>query len=97
LPRRRRDVAGRLGAADLDLHDLPFAALYECADAGPYAIHLTVGIGIGIGIVAVVILELKRRTLPVEATRFEAVALYWHLVDTIWIFLLPMLYLIGRA
>lgn len=69
-----------------------FWAFYWIA-TGIHAVHLTVGIGI----VAVVILELKRRRLPVEATRFEAVALYWHLVDTIWIFLLPMLYLIGRA
>jgi cytochrome c oxidase subunit 3 len=25
----------------------------------------------------------------------DAVALYWHLVDMIWIFLFPLLYLIG--
>lgn len=60
---------------------------------GVHAVHLTVGIGI----VAVVMVQLKRGTLPVAATRFEGVALYWHLVDTIWIFLLPMLYLVGRA
>ena len=60
---------------------------------GVHAVHLTVGIVI----VTVVIFELKRGTLPIQATRFEGVALYWHLVDTIWIFLLPMLYLVGRA
>ena len=60
---------------------------------GVHAVHLTVGIGI----VAVVMVQLKRGTLPVAATRFEGVALYWHLVDTIWIFLQPMLYLVGRA
>ena len=69
-----------------------FWAFYWIA-TGVHAVHLT----IGIGIVSVVTLQLKRRTLPVEATRFEGVALYWHLVDTIWIFLLPMLYLVGRA
>ena len=69
-----------------------FWAFYWIA-TGIHAIHLT----IGIGIVAFVIAELRRGTLPVRATRFEGVALYWHLVDTIWIFLLPMLYLIGRS
>ena len=69
-----------------------FWAFYWIA-TGIHAIHLT----IGIVIVTVVIFELKRGALPVRATRFEGVALYWHLVDTIWIFLLPMLYLIGRS
>jgi cytochrome c oxidase subunit 3 len=32
-----------------------------------------------------------------KATRFEGIALYWHLVDIIWVILLPMLYLTGRA
>ena len=69
-----------------------FWAFYWIA-TGIHAVHLTVGIGI----VSVVTLELKRGTLPIEATRFDGVALYWHLVDTIWIFLLPMVYLIGRS
>jgi cytochrome c oxidase subunit 3 len=29
--------------------------------------------------------------MPVEMT-----GLYWHLVDIVWIFLFPLLYLIGR-
>jgi len=27
----------------------------------------------------------------------EATALYWHLVDVIWIFLYPLIYLPGRS
>jgi nitric oxide reductase NorE protein len=27
---------------------------------------------------------------------FEGAALYWHLVDIIWVVLLPLLYLLGR-
>jgi cytochrome c oxidase subunit 3 len=69
-----------------------FWAFYWIA-TGVHAVHLS----IGICIVSVVTFRLKRGTLPVEATTFEGVALYWHLVDTIWIFLLPMLYLIGRS
>jgi heme/copper-type cytochrome/quinol oxidase subunit 3 len=26
----------------------------------------------------------------------EVVGLYWHLVDVVWIFLFPIMYLIGR-
>ena len=69
-----------------------FWAFYWIA-TGVHAVHLT----IGIGLVSFIALQLKRGTLPVEATRFEGAALYWHLVDTIWIILLPMIYLVGRA
>ena len=60
---------------------------------GLHAVHLS----IGIGIVSVVTFRLARGLLPLRATTFEGVALYWHLVDTIWILLLPMLYLVGRT
>ena len=30
----------------------------------------------------------------VSAKKVEGVALYWHIVDIVWIFLFPMLYLI---
>jgi cytochrome c oxidase subunit III len=29
-------------------------------------------------------------------TPVEMVGLYWHFVDIVWIFLFPLLYLIGR-
>jgi cytochrome c oxidase subunit 3 len=40
---------------------------------------------------------LARREIPPKATTFEAVALYWHMVDLIWVILLPILYLVGRT
>jgi len=36
-----------------------------------------------------------RRALRSPA--FETVALYWHFVDIVWVFLYPLLYLAGRA
>ncbi len=60
---------------------------------GLHAIHMTAGIGV----VATVTILLYRERLPLEGSAFEGVALYWHLVDIIWIILLPLLYLIGRA
>jgi cytochrome c oxidase subunit 3 len=35
--------------------------------------------------------------LPPESPAFEGIALYWHLVDVIWVILLPLLYLVGRT
>ena len=32
--------------------------------------------------------------LPEKQTYVEGVGLYWHLVDVIWVFLYPVLYLI---
>lgn len=66
---------------------------YYWVMTGLHAVHLT----IGIGVIAVVAAKLHRGRLPLEGSTFEGVALYWHLVDVIWIILLPLLYLIGRA
>lgn len=59
-----------------------------------HAIHLT----IGIGLVARLTWNGWRDPdfLP-ENAQVEVTALYWHLVDMVWIFLYPLLYLPGRA
>jgi cytochrome c oxidase subunit 3 len=69
-----------------------FFALYWIM-TGVHAVHLTVGIGV----VSVVGVQTWRKVIPIRATTFEGVALYWHLVDVIWVILLPILYLVGRA
>ncbi|HVZ53660.1 MAG TPA: cytochrome c oxidase subunit 3 [Pseudolabrys sp.] len=69
-----------------------FWAFYWVA-TGVHAIHLT----IGVSVVGTVATALYRRRLPLEASTFEGVALYWHFVDIVWIILLPLLYLVGRA
>jgi cytochrome c oxidase subunit 3 len=59
-----------------------------------HAVHLT----IGIGAVARLFVQGWRRTLPLRTSpAVEATALYWHLVDVIWIVIFPLLYLVGRA
>jgi cytochrome c oxidase subunit 3 len=58
-----------------------------------HAIHLT----IGIGVVTTVMVLLWRASVPPESPTFEGVALYWHLVDVIWVILFPLLYLVGRT
>ncbi len=59
---------------------------------GIHAIHLTAGIGI----VIVVMNLFWRGTIPVQGSTMEGVAIYWHFVDTVWIFLYPLIYLAGR-
>jgi cytochrome c oxidase subunit III len=58
-----------------------------------HAVHLLTGIII-VGALAAM---LWRRTLPLRTTATVGVATYWHFVDTVWIILFPLLYLIGRS
>lgn len=60
---------------------------------GLHAVHLT------IGIVAVSTYVLWVRSDSFAWHRsgsLPALGLYWHLIDVIWIFLFPLLYLVGR-
>jgi cytochrome c oxidase subunit III len=57
-----------------------------------HALHLT----IGIALLLILIVAVRRRA--VTSQRYmpvEVIGLYWHFVDVVWIFLLPLLYLIG--
>ena len=56
------------------------------------------GLHVVIGMIAISILAFKSRRgrySSVYYTPVENVALYWHVVDIIWIFLFPMMYLIN--
>lgn len=62
------------------------------AMTGMHALHMVIGIGLlaWIGIAA-----RQKRYSPEYYTPVEMVGLYWHFVDIAWVFLFPMLYLIG--
>lgn len=64
------------------------------AMTGLHALHLAVGITI-VGFMSAMLLG--ERPEIAAPDRVEVTALYWHFVDTVWIFLYPILYLIGRA
>jgi cytochrome c oxidase subunit 3 len=64
------------------------------AMTGLHAVHLT--IGIATVIVFAVALGRRAETFATPE-RIEVVALYWHFVDSIWIFLYPLIYLVGRS
>jgi cytochrome c oxidase subunit 3 len=69
-----------------------FYGLYF-AMTGLHALHMIVGIGILIWLLYWVRHD---RFTPDNYNYVEGVGLYWHFVDIIWIFLFPLLYLIGR-
>lgn len=60
---------------------------------GLHALHMIIGIGI---LLALVLMAKKGRFGKDYFTPIELTGLYWHFVDIIWIFLFPILYLIGR-
>jgi cytochrome c oxidase subunit 3 len=60
---------------------------------GIHAIHLSAGILV----VAVVAWLFGRRVIPVQDSTMEGVATYWHFVDSVWLVLYPLLYLVGRS
>lgn len=61
---------------------------------GIHGIHILVGIGCILWLVW----EAWRGTIPPENySTVEVVSLYWHLVDAIWLFLMPLLYLAGAG
>ena len=60
---------------------------------GLHAVHMV----IGIGILLVVAVRAWRGAFTPENHNFvEGIGLYWHFVDIVWIFLFPLLYLLGR-
>jgi len=63
------------------------------AMTGLHALHMIVGIGILLVLVAQ---AWRGKFTPENYNFLEGVGLYWHFVDIIWIFLFPLLYLIGR-
>ena len=56
-----------------------------------HAIHMV----IGVGVLGTVLVMAKRRAFTREYHHpVEVVGLYWHFVDTVWVFLFPTLYLL---
>lgn len=59
-----------------------------------HALHLAIGIA---GILLFALGLVARLGLLLPPHRLEVMGLYWHFVDTVWIFLYPILYLVGRS
>jgi len=66
--------------------------LYFCM-TGMHALHMIVGLGL----LSYLLIQATRKVF--SATYYapvEMIGLYWHFVDIVWIFLFPLLYLIGH-
>ena len=68
-----------------------FYSLYFCM-TGLHALHMIIGLGI---MTVISIMAWKRQFNAEYFTPVEVSGLYWHFVDIVWIFLFPLLYLIG--
>lgn len=60
---------------------------------GLHAFHMIIGVGL---LSYLIYNAWKGRYTAEYNTPVEMVGLYWHFVDIVWIFLFPLLYLIGR-
>ncbi len=60
---------------------------------GFHALHMIVGLGLQ---TYLLIKAARDRFSASYYTPVEMVGLYWHFVDIVWIFLFPLLYLLGR-
>ena len=68
-----------------------FFGLYYCM-TGLHAIHVLLGMGV---ILWAMSKAIRGRYSSTYYTPVELSALYWHIVDVIWIYLFPLLYLVG--
>ena len=68
-----------------------FYSLYFCM-TGLHAMHMIIGLGI---MTVIGIMAWRRQFDEDYYTPVEVAGLYWHFVDIVWIFLFPLLYLIG--
>jgi len=69
-----------------------FYSLYFCM-TGLHALHMVIGLGL---MTWLLIKASKGSFNSTYYTPVEVSGLYWHFVDIVWIFLFPLLYLIGR-
>jgi len=83
------------------LHLVPGATVHNVelffwiyfAMTGMHALHMIIGVGL---LTVMTIFAYRGRFGPEYHSPIEISGLYWHFVDIVWIFLFPLLYLLGR-
>ena len=60
---------------------------------GLHGLHVLIGMSI---LIWVLYKNIKGKFSPQYFTPVDLGALYWHLVDLVWIYLFPLLYLVGK-
>jgi len=75
------------------LHNAQILFFLYFAMTGMHAIHMIVGLGL----LTYLLIQARRRIFHANYyAPVEMIGLYWHFVDIVWIFLFPLLYLIGH-
>ena len=69
-----------------------FFNLYFCM-TGLHAVHMVIGMVI---LLVIAVQAWRGVYTPQNHNMVEGIGLYWHFVDIVWIFLFPLLYLLGR-
>ena len=64
------------------------------AMTGLHALHMVVGMAI---LAVMLVWAWRGAFTPDNHNLVEGMGLYWHFVDIVWIFLFPLLYLLGRS
>ena len=85
-------VPGQHFSSAIPLHGQVFFFFYWVM-TGLHAVHLVIGL-----ILLAVFLYLSIQKVPAFGNphTVESVGLYWHFVDIVWLYLYPLLYLVGR-
>jgi cytochrome c oxidase subunit 3/cytochrome o ubiquinol oxidase subunit 3 len=60
---------------------------------GLHAFHVTAGLVL---LITVLVFSLLRKVRPLDIERVDALSLYWHFVDWVWVVILTVVYGIGR-
>jgi cytochrome c oxidase subunit III len=85
--------AGAYHFAELPTFGAQMAFTLYFAMTALHGLHVAVGTGL---LTWVGVASWRGRTWSYDETEVELAGLYWHLVDIIWIFLWPLLYLVRR-
>jgi cytochrome c oxidase subunit 3 len=80
------------GLSAPDVRHVQLFLVFYWIMTGVHGLHVTLGI---IAVLAMLVLARRGYFSPAYYTPVDVTALYWHFVDVVWIFLLPMLYLAG--
>ena len=79
--------------AGADRHNAELFFWIYFAMTGLHAIHVSVGIGV---LLVLALLAWRGKFERGNYNSVEIAGLYWHFVDIVWVFLFPLLYLVGH-
>jgi cytochrome c oxidase subunit 3 len=80
-------------APGVSVHNVEMFYWIYFAMTGMHALHMIIGVGL---LTILTIMAWRGQFSPEYHAPVEISGLYWHFVDIVWIFLFPLLYLLGR-